>query len=104
MSQKKNGKTEAEMTDLEYLQNTITVLMDAEENTRKRLTELNEEIATLQEDIQEIQTERLKKAAMSAFNQLTVDRGNARDRLKAIRVDLKHARSIYKTVRNKGKK
>lgn len=104
MSQEKNEKTEAEMTDLEYLQHTIDVLSDAEERTRKELVDVSAEIKMLQEDIQAIQTERLKKAAMSVHNQLVAGRKSARDRLKAIRVDLKHARSIHKTVRGKVRK
>lgn len=102
MSQKQPEKKE--QTDLEYLKWSIEVLTDKEDEFRTKIASIKDELTSLQEDISMIQTDRLRKGATEAYNRLVIEKKTTMEHLKAVRDDLKHVRSIYKTLREKGKK
>lgn len=104
MSQKNNEKTEAEMTDLEYLRHSKLFLEDVQEKSLERVRTIQEEIKELQENITNITSEKLRKAATSVHNQLAIERRQLLDQIKRARVDLAHVTSIHKKLRDKGKK
>jgi len=95
----KSKKPESEMTDAEYLVNSIQVFEEMIGASLEQIKTLKKEIDLLQEDIKVIKSERLKKGAMEAHNKLTMQKSGHLKKIKAIRGDLKHARSLLKKIK-----
>jgi len=89
------------MTDEEYLIWSIKSLQETHDHALEVSKVLQQEIEVLREDMKVIKSTDLKRACKSVHNTMTVQKRKALNKVKDSLVDLKHCKSIIRTLKKK---
>ena len=85
--------------DLDYLTKSLFFITQAHDQAVKHLRDMKEQQNLLQGDMNVIHTPQLQQACSQIHNSFVAQQKEARTRIKALLVDMKHVRSIYKKLK-----